>query len=149
MTKPRIHLARRALAALVDYFLFWAVAIGFITLQPWAHPDATGNYGTLGCLLLLPVIGLWCLYFGVVEARFGRTLGKGLFDLRVERLDGAGLRTADCLKRHVIDPLELNFLGLPAILVVMNTAQGQRLGDLFAETHVVLRPYEPKATAVA
>jgi len=139
MTRSRTHLVRRAVAAFVDYLLFGSLVLGAIAVQPWAKPDSTGKYG---CAVALPVALVWCLYFGYVEARFGRTLGKGLFDLSVARLDGRPLATADCLKRHVLDPIELNFFGIPAIIAVRVTPQHQRLGDMLAGTYVAVKPYE-------
>jgi uncharacterized RDD family membrane protein YckC len=144
MSQGETHLARRAGAAFVDYFLFGALTSGFFAVQPWAKADSTGNYGAPGCLLMIPIALVWCFYFGYVEARFGRTLGKGLFDLLVERLDGKRLVAIDSLKRHILDPIELNFFGIPAIVAVKVTPQHQRLGDMLAGTRVILKRYEPK-----
>src|SRR4249919_703813 len=139
MTHERTHLGRRAAAAFIDYLLFGALVSGFLAAQPWAKPDSTGAYG---CVVVIPAPLVWCLYFGYVEARFGRTLGKGLFDLVVARLDGRPLATVDCLKRHSLDPLELNFFGIPAIIAAGVSPRHQRLGDMLAGTQVTFKPYE-------
>jgi uncharacterized RDD family membrane protein YckC len=129
----------------VDYALLWSFTVLLFELQPWFKPDETGNYGLGGFLLLLPVFLVWCLYFGFVEARFCATVGKGLFDLAVERTDGKGLRLGDCLRRHLLDPLDLFFPcvpGLVAIIAVKITPGHQRLGDMFAGTRVLLKRQE-------
>jgi uncharacterized RDD family membrane protein YckC len=134
------HLVRRTVAAGLDYFLILASWSAFLKFQPWATPDAKGNYGTEGCALTLPWIAIWVAYFAWAESRFGCTLGKGLLDLKVERLDGGRPAFEQCLKRHLLDPIELFFWGIPALIAVSLTASHQRLGDLWGGTRVVYRP---------
>ena len=135
------HLVRRSLASLVDYLLMFGLTVGYFEVQPWAHPDATGNYGAVGCLVSLPLVAVWVVYFAGGESRFGRTLGKGLFDLKVERLDGRRADFSHCLKRHILDPIDFFFYGAPALIAVKVSPTRQRLGDMWAGTRVVMRRY--------
>ena len=142
MSKAKHHVFRRAFAALLDYGLLLCLTILLFRFQPWFEPDATGNWGAGGLLLLVPIVAVWFVYFVFVEARFAQTAGKGLLDLYVERLDGAPVRPVDCLKRHLLDLVEFPFPCVPgviAMVAVKLTPAGQRLGDLLAGTRVVRR----------
>ncbi|HET9794259.1 MAG TPA: RDD family protein [Thermoanaerobaculia bacterium] len=130
----KTHLVRRGLAATLDYCLigamFWA-GRGMLD-QP--------EYGCLGCVIMLIALVAWFVYFVFIESTFGRTAGKALFDLVVERLDQKPLTGLDCLLRHILDPVDFLFIGGPAILAVKLSSRGQRLGDMLADTHVVFIP---------
>ena len=41
------------------------------------------------------------------------------------------------MKRHLLDPIDLLFYGIPAIITIKNTEKHQRLGDLWAKTIVI------------
>ena len=41
------------------------------------------------------------------------------------------------LKRHLLDPIDILFYGIPAIITVKNSGKHQRLGDMWAKTIVV------------
>jgi uncharacterized RDD family membrane protein YckC len=138
------HLVRRAVAAVGDYLVVFALTFLWFRYQFWVKPDATGNYGAAGCLLFLPILALWILYFPFAESRWGCTAGKLMFDLQVERLDGKRLSFGTCFKRHLVDPVDFSFYGLPGLLAVRFSATGQRLGDMVAETRVVLRLYDAR-----
>lgn len=137
-------LFRRALAAGLDNGLFWGLAASYLRFQPWVASDKTGNYGSAGCVILLPVLVGWYLYFAFFEGRWCRTPGKALLDLAVERTDGRRASYGDCLKRHLLDPIDFMMFGLPAIIAAKFTPEHQRLGDLVAGTRVVLRPEGPR-----
>jgi len=80
------------------------------------------------------------LYFWIAEARWTRTLGKRLFDLRVVRTDGGRVGYGAAFVRtllRAVDWLPAAFL-LGGALVAL-TPKHQRLGDLAART-VVVRP---------
>jgi uncharacterized RDD family membrane protein YckC len=133
------HLVRRSLAAILDYFLILGATSVFLNVQPWATPDATGNYGATGCALMLPFVVIWAFYFAGAEARFGRTLGKALFDMKVQRVDSGPPDFEQCIKRHLLDPIDLFLWGLPGLIAVKLSATHQRLGDMWGGTRVVLR----------
>jgi uncharacterized RDD family membrane protein YckC len=129
---------RRAVGAVIDSAFIGSLIFGLWYLQPWFEADETGNWGCGGCILLIPTLAMYFGYFGILESRFGWSLGKTLVGLRVEQLRGGRPSLTQAVKRHLIDLLDFQLLGLPAIVVAMTTDPPQRLGDLWARTRVVL-----------
>ena len=86
-------------------------------------------------LALLPLL----VYFPLCELVFnGQTLGKWALGLRVMRTSGAEASLGDLLLRWVLRPLDLwATSGLAAVVTILATGTGQRLGDLAAGTTVV------------
>lgn len=81
-------------------------------------------------------------YFFVLESVWGSTLGKGLFGLRVARLDGKPVGLSEAWWRTLTRIFELNPLLLGAIpggLTIVRSKHRQRLGDMIAGTVVVSR----------
>jgi len=136
-TAVQRYLVRRAIALIIDLAVVLGILIVAWRWQTFATPDETGNYGLAGCLLLLASLVFWWLYFAGSEALFAQTAGKALLNLRVVKVDGGKADLIDCTKRHLLDPIEFQLLGVPAAIAVSVTATGQRLGDLLAGTQVV------------
>lgn len=134
------HLLRRAVALIVDTVIVLGSLFIFWSLQTFATPDETGNLGGPGCLLFLASLGFWWAYFAGCEARWGQTVGKALVDLRVIRADGGKAGLSECTMRHLLDFIDFQMFGLPAAIAVSVTPNGQRLGDLWAQTRVVKTP---------
>jgi uncharacterized RDD family membrane protein YckC len=93
-------LSRRVLAWVVDavltavpFYLMTLLGMGSY-LQKWS----------------LPEMGLWWAYFAVAEWRWGATLGKRLFGLRVERSRGGTLGFGQALARVAVFHLNNFFL---------------------------------------
>jgi uncharacterized RDD family membrane protein YckC len=131
------HIGRRAVALLIDLF----VVLGLLTLaweyQPFVQPDETGNYGLGGCALIAACAAFWWLYFAAAEGLWAQTFGKAIVGLRVLKIDGSKATLFDCTKRHLLDPIEFQLLGLPAAIAAGVSPTGRRLGDLLAGTQVV------------
>lgn len=136
--RPKPLIFRRAIGAVIDSAFIGGLIFGLWFLQPWVGPDETGNWGCGGCLLLIPSLAMYFGYFGILESRFGWSLGKAIAGIRVERLRGGRPSFTQAAKRHLADAIDFQILGLPAILAVMFTDPPQRLGDLWARTRVVL-----------
>lgn len=89
------------------------------------------------------------VYFWVCEARWGQTLGKRLFELRVVRTDGGRVGAGAAFVRTVLRSVDfLPFAYLVAAIAVTTTARNQRLGDLAAGT-VVVRPHTVRVSEPA
>lgn len=89
------------------------------------------------------------LYFWVGEARWTRTLGKRLFDLRVVRTDGGRVGYGAAFVRTLLRCVDwLPALYLAGAIAVSLTPKRQRLGDLAART-VVVRPRTMPAEEIA
>ena len=134
MTFP---LGRRLAAALVDG------ALQFVVFLYLAKHHGTFELGDAprieleGAPWVLLAVGSM-LYFVVLEARFGATLGKYLLDVRVVGADGEppGFRAA--LVRNLlrfVDALPVCYI--VGVVVIALTPGRQRIGDLFAGTLVV------------
>ena len=75
----------------------------------------------------------------MTEQVFGRTIGNGVVGLKplsIENRPGKP-HVFQSLKRHLLDPVDMLFFGIIAIIVIKNTAKNQRIGDLWAKTIVV------------
>jgi uncharacterized RDD family membrane protein YckC len=80
------------------------------------------------------------VYFWLGEARYTRTFGKRLFDLRVVRTDGGRVGYGAAFVRTLLRAVDwLPALYLAGAITVSLTPRRQRLGDVAAHT-VVVRP---------
>ena len=85
----------------------------------------------------LVALGVAFLNFVVVTAFSGRTIGKWVAGLRIERRDGVRLSFGRALLRHLVGyPLTLLTLGV-GFLVAAFSAEGRALHDFLAGTVVV------------
>lgn len=123
-------IGERAIAALIDYLLLFAYVFGLSVLLL----ERLGTAGALG-FIALPAF----LYFLGCEVFFdGQSVGKRMTGIKVARLDGSRPRLSDYLLRWVLRPVDLSMTsGVVAIVSVLVTRRGQRLGDLAAGTTVV------------
>ncbi len=132
-------LARRGCAALVDYFHYFVIVMiyGYLlgTVNQWGRTE-TGFSFSVNPGVIAPIV-LWLVYFPFMESKFGYTLGKGLFDLKLVCQQRKDYPFIVSLKRHLLDPIDFSFFGLVAILLVKNTKEHQRLGDMWAHSLVV------------
>jgi uncharacterized RDD family membrane protein YckC len=81
----------------------------------FGEENSEGGFTVNGLKALVPPL-LWFVYFIIVEAEFGQTVGHVLFDLKVVRLDGQPLNLSNSLKRHLVDPIDFFLFGIPAII---------------------------------
>ncbi|EDP94993.1 RDD family protein [Kordia algicida OT-1] len=86
-------------------------------------------------ILLFPAF----VYTLVLESLFeGQTLGKKVMKIRVVKIDGYQASFVDYLIRWVFRIVDLNMLsGFIALISVIVTEKGQRLGDMTAGTSVI------------
>lgn len=102
----------------------------------FGHDNGEGGK-TVDGLMALPIPMLWSLYFVVVEAMYGATFAHQALYLKVTTLDRKEIELIQALKRHLLDPIDILFWGIPGIIAIKNTDKHQRLGDLWAKTIVV------------
>lgn len=141
----RAPFSLRCGALLIDYILMIGV-LALATMLARLFGDArrgsalvlTGGYAAVAAVALLN--------FGLIAGLSGRTLGKWLAGLRIERKDGVPLSFGRALVRHLLGyPLTLLTLGLGFLLAAFHP-QGRALHDLLAGT-VVVRSRQPRAAA--
>lgn len=133
-------LLRRIAASLLDLLVFCLI---FFPV----------TYAVKGVWLMSPGDHLWIifdpicavflvfifLYFILLEARFGATLGKAMVGIRVTELSGKSITMRASLVRNfgrMIDGTPLNLTGIICIIL---SSKNQRVGDMLAKTVVVRR----------
>ena len=130
----KTNLKKRIIATLLDYTLFSLATFIYIMLA--GHDNNEGGK-TVNGLLALIIPTVWFIYFVVIEAINGATLGhQGLY-LKVLTVDRNEIEFTQALKRHLLDPIDIFIYGIPAIIAIKNSDRHQRLGDMWAKTIVV------------
>jgi uncharacterized RDD family membrane protein YckC len=126
---PWSIVVRRWAATLVDYLL---IALSFTLLL--AVPEDR-QVAASALLLALAVA-----YYIVLEHRYGATLGKLAFGLRIVDATGAKPTYGQASVRTLLRLIEVNPLaigGIPAAIAVIASKRRQRLGDMAAQTFVL------------
>jgi uncharacterized RDD family membrane protein YckC len=120
----------RILAFMLDVFILGAIGLGLgllitqlATATPWM------------LVLLLPVL----FYHLIFEVLFnGQSLGKMILGIRVVKTDGSQLTFGTCFIRWIFRLVDVTLMGgAVAVLFIIVTGKGQRLGDLAASTTVL------------
>jgi uncharacterized RDD family membrane protein YckC len=160
VTAPAVGLApapalRRAIAGLLDHIIIFMI---YIPLIPYLAPTLYGLAQASGgqplpreALLRVPPQELWAVlgaaaalvivYFTVLEAVSGETIGKRLLGLRVVSESGARAPLRAVFLRNLLRlvdaiPAPTYIVGL---LVIVWTRKSQRIGDLVGRTMVVMK----------
>jgi len=152
MAGVRLHYAgfwRRLAAFAIDAALCLAVALPLIVVivvlsnrVPERDPQGTqvivgGVLIMLIISLLLAIIGLFLLYFPILEGRFAQTPGKHLLGLRVVKESGAPIGFREAFLRRL--SFYFDFLPVDALFIPF-TEKKQRAFDILAETVVIQEP---------
>ena len=116
----------RFLALLIDGVIIGVVG-GLLSLP---FHNATGALGgSIGILTLL--------YFIVMEATRGATLGKMALGLRVVKTDGSPISWSESIIRNLLRIIDGLFIYLVGAILVWTSPLRQRLGDRAAKTVVI------------
>lgn len=133
--KTEKFLLRRIAAASVDYFIILSITSMYIFL--FGEVNSDGEYSVNG-IKVIPVFLFWFLYLCVIETTLGSTLGNYLFSLKpVDENTLETISLKQSFLRHIVDPIDMFFFGLVAIIIILNSQESKRLGDLLAKTKVV------------
>jgi uncharacterized RDD family membrane protein YckC len=135
------HIGDRLLAQFLDGLLLLVV---FIILGLWTAKlvgaRVEGGFslsGTPALLVIGAVIIIAFLYFSLMEAWHGLTLGKALIGIQVRGLDGNSLSLKSSLIRNVCRIVDGIGVYLVGFLIALLNRRRQRLGDHFAKCVVV------------
>ena len=151
MPRPPVNFERlrapfslRCGALLIDYI----VVVGVLALATLLARVLGGDVRRGGSFILfvgyLTTAGVAFVNFVLLANLSGRTLGKWIAGLRIERKDGEPLSVGRALLRHLVGyPLTLLTFGLGFLLAAFNQ-QGRALHDWLAGT-VVVRSRQPRA----
>ena len=118
----------RFVAVLIDTIIIGVVA-GILSAVFRNAPGLSG--GITGILTLL--------YFIVLEATQGATLGKMALGLRVVKTDGSPISWTDSLIRNLLRIVDGLFVYLVGAIFIWTSPLKQRLGDRAANTIVIRR----------
>jgi uncharacterized RDD family membrane protein YckC len=130
-----IYTSKRVGATLIDYTLVFVLT--YLYIYTVGTRDDNGVYHLSG-LPVLPLNGLWFVYFVITERYMGGTMGHQIFKLKVISMDGNELGFWQVFLRRICDALEITLcFGLIAFLLVKTSPYQQRLGDMVAKTRVI------------
>ena len=128
------NLKKRILSTIIDYGIY--LIFFYFYVRTFGEQQFDGSYSANG-LTALPVFIFWFVYFVIIEADMGCTLGHKALGLKVISLDGKKIGFSHAFKRHILDTIDILFYGIPAIIAIKNSDKHQRLGDMFAKTIVI------------
>ena len=142
----RAPFSLRCGALLIDYIIVVGVLALTTMLARLFGDDARRGGAFILTSGYVATAAVAFLNFVVIANLGGRTLGKWVAGLRIERKDGEPLSVRRALLRHMAGyPLTLLTLGL-GFLVAAFDPQGRALHDRLAGT-VVVRSRQPRAAA--
>ena len=128
------NLGQRYFANFFDYAIVLTLTAIYIYVA--GEGDEFGTYRVTGFkALLIPFV--WFIYFPLCESVIGQTIGKKAFHLYVVDINGERPSLLQALLRRVLDPLEIVFMGIPALLLINYSYKSQRIGDMMAGTTVI------------
>ena len=132
--KYKTNLKKRIFATLIDYGVYAIITFVYII---YFGSDSNESSKSVSGVLTLPLLVVWFVYFVVIESKYKATLGHQAFDLKVITADRKEINFINAFKRHLVDPIDFLFYGIPAIIAIKNTEKHQRLGDLWSKTVIV------------
>lgn len=136
---------RRLMAFAGDFGLLLAVTAPVIGLALFLgfgddQPGELTAISLIVCVLIgVALLGLYLFYFPLLEAHFGKTLGKHLMRIRVVRESGAPIGLGQAFVRRL--SLYFEMLWIDALFIPF-TERKQRALDIIAKTIVVCEPGE-------
>ena len=129
------HVGRRILAGLIDYTIF--ISITYFYVYIFGNKDDEGAFSVSG-IKALPVLLFWILYFCLIETSLNATLGNYFLNLKpVDIKTENNVTFKQSFLRHLVDPIDMFFFGIVAIIIIKNSKESQRLGDLLGQTKVI------------
>lgn len=130
------QLTERIIAFIIDFIIIFLVMFFLV----WIY-DSSQNIIVL-YLLIIPFF----FFYSLLSEIFlnGQSAGKRLMDIRVVKLNGTEAQFSDYILRWSFRILDIYFsLGVLAVIFIRSSFNGQRMGDLVAETTVIkLKPYK-------
>lgn len=126
-------LTQRILAYIIDGLIIVAYVIIYLFIANSAGLSNFENWA-FSLTFFLPIF-LYHLLFEIFNN--GQSIGKKALQIRVVCLDGSKPKLSNYLIRWLIRPIDFLFSGSIAIVFILFTGRGQRLGDLAAKTTVI------------
>lgn len=136
-------LGDRILAFLVDVLIIFVYGVFAAFIVALTVPQTESAF----LLLLFVPIMFYSLAFEIFSN--GQTPGKKVRQIKVVKLDGGSPTVFNYLLRWVLRPIDFFIYGGVAILCIIITKNGQRLGDLAAGTTVIKQRASLKIADIA
>ncbi len=130
--KPNV--GARFLAGFIDYTII--IVVNSLLIYTLGKPNLEGTYELNGWPVLILFV-FWGFATIGIEQLFGATLGNGIVGLKPVKENFEKITFTQSLKRHLLDPVDMFFFGLVGIVIIKNTPNNQRVGDIWAKTIVV------------
>jgi uncharacterized RDD family membrane protein YckC len=136
-----VSVGRRLLAVIVDGIVLLIVngIIGVIFHAGVSNVNGVMSYNSSGPGAALQII-IPIVYYIVMEATLGATLGKMALGIRVVKLDGSPISWGESIIRNllrIIDYIPYVIPYLLAAILIWTSPTRQRLGDRVAKTVVI------------
>ena len=136
-----VSVGRRFFALLIDGILLLVVngLIGLIFHAGMTNVNGVIGYNSSGPGAALQII-IPIVYYIVMEATMGATIGKLALGMRVVKLDGSPISWGEALVRNllrIIDDVPFFIPYLLGAILIWNSPTRQRLGDRVAKTVVI------------
>ena len=139
------HIGDRFVAGLVDYILIFGLT--FFYAYQFGEPNGEGGYSVSG-VKALPFVGIWFFFTVGLELILGATLGNyiiGIKPIPEENIFSSTevhkplekISFSQSFKRHFLDTIDMSFFGLIGIIIMKNSPNKKRIGDIWAKTVVI------------
>ncbi len=137
MKKQEKYLSRRILACIIDYSLI--LIYTSVHFYLFGVLNEEGGYSLNG----LPAFSVFIFWFIMtigMEQLLGATIGNLINKIKPSSITSDGyykISFIQSVKRRLLDPIDMAFFGIVALISINTTEKGQRLGDLWAKTKVI------------
>lgn len=126
---------RRIIAGLIDYSMFFVMT--YLYIYKFGEINSDGEYSVNG-IRTIPILIFWFLYFCVIETTLNATLGNYIVKLKPVGIhNNENINLKQSFLRHIVDSIDMFLFGIVAIIIIKNSNESQRLGDLLAKTKVI------------
>jgi uncharacterized RDD family membrane protein YckC len=138
-----VSVGRRLVAVIIDTIILSAVnfLIGLVFHAGMTNVNGVMSYNSSGPGAALQII-IPFVYYIVMEAMWGATLGKMALGIRVVKLDGSPISWGEAVTRNLLRIIDYIPYFIPYLLgaiLVWTSPTRQRLGDRVAKTVVIRR----------
>jgi uncharacterized RDD family membrane protein YckC len=125
---------RRIFGGVVDLVLIFMVLFYFIKTFGQQLPDGTYHLSGFPMVFIMLIV---FLYYAVLEATTGKTIGKYVVRTRVVNAEGLKISWKQAIVRTLMRVIDGFFLYLVAFIAIISSEHRQRLGDMVAKTYVI------------
>ncbi|GCE08600.1 RDD family protein [Dictyobacter aurantiacus] len=127
ISQERVGIGLRLVAVIIDGIII-GIITGILNFIFRGQPVLSSSFGGL----------IFFLYYIIMEATSGSTLGKKALGLKVVREDGAPISWTESIIRNLLRIIDaLPFAYIVGAIIIATSSQKQRLGDKVAHTVVV------------